>query len=161
MQKEVFLVQWITNNYLSGSNDVNTYVWDNELGALVDACDCILDHLDIVCSDPIYKNNTDTIRDFIKQQKYHEAINEFNFLYSGLSTSSDRISVYVLKGNVHSKNVGVSRAHPMATNNPNGYHFSSDKCGAKCRKCSEVNDYAYPDNVNGTYICYGCRNFGS
>lgn len=159
MQKEVFLVQWITNNNLNGSSDVNTYVWDNELGALVDACDCILDHLDIVLASPTHKPHADTIRDLINHQKYYEAINEFNYFYSSFSSLPDKIFVYVLKSNVHSKNIGVSRAHPLATNSSTGYYFTPSACGATCRKCHEKNDYAYPDHINGTYICYGCKNF--
>jgi len=157
--KEVFIVQWMHGGGSGSANDVNTYIWDNELGALVDACDSILDHMDVFMSGQTEKPFVDLIKDFIGQQKYHEAINEFNYFKSTYAVNDERIFVYVLRGKVHSKNFGISRAHPLAQSSSNGYFFLSDKSGAKCRRCHDINEYATPDNVDGTYTCYSCRNF--
>jgi hypothetical protein len=156
--KEAFLVQWIHGGGTSGINDVNSYVWDNELGALVDACDSIMDHMDVFMSNQSDKPFVDLIKDFIAEQKYYEAINEFNYFKSTYAPHEEKIFVYVTKAKIHSNNVGVSRAHPLAQSSSNGYFFFSDKSGAKCRKCGDINEYAKPDNINGTYVCYSCKN---
>ena len=35
--------------------------------------------------------------------------------------------------------------------------FQATTSGATCRKCQTTNEYAYADNPDGTYECYGCR----
>lgn len=36
--------------------------------------------------------------------------------------------------------------------------YSAAECGATCRgHCGTYNEYAYADNPDGTYVCFGCK----
>lgn len=155
--KNVYIVQWLSTNDINASHDANVFVWDNEVSALIDACDSILDHIDFFMSGDNDRNFVENIKDLIKNQKYYEAIGEFNNYKDLYCFDDERIFVKILCLKVHSKNKGVSRAHPMANLDPKGYIVISDVPGSTCRKCGEVNDYANSDRFDGTYVCYGCK----
>jgi len=147
-----------------GGNDFNTTLWSTKEDALKQACseiqEDICNHWDLDCPD-IHAIARD-IFDSMVNNELESAIQ----MYNDAEAETDYPSFYYFEERDIQSNTSFT---PMLLSDliddegdespeTDPAPVIMEVAGAICRgNCGQYNEYAYPDRLDGTYICYSCK----
>ena len=159
-----YILEW--SYPYSGENYIN--IFDSEEAALKQACSEIVDHInetfDLFGDKECILVATD-IQRLLDNSNYSDVVNYWNSSNINCDTDHSQYwNIYHRKIKTDSDIYSIGKINFPNLSDENEIEeeskpniFVATESGAKCRCCNNYNEYAYADNVNGTYECYSCR----